>query len=175
MTPEILDTRTLHEYEHIQFLAKTVRLANGKIISKALIDHPGSVGIVPIADDGRVILIRQFRQAINDYILEIPAGTRLPDEDPRLCAERELQEEAGYFPGKLEAIGGFYLAPGHSNEYMHLFLARDLRPSRLKMDEDEIIETVPLGLDEALRMISTNEIRDGKTIIGLLRASAGAR
>ncbi len=174
MSVKILGNKTIYEDSSFTFLEKEA-LFHGKVtLKKGCIDHPGAVAIVPFTDDGQVILIRQYRLGVEETLWEIPAGTLEQDEEPRLAAERELQEEAGYFPETLIPLDGFYIAPGISNEYIYLFIARDLRQSQLESDADEIIEVISMPLAEALRRISTNEIRDAKTIIGLLRASSQA-
>lgn len=171
MSLEIIASKTLFVREPLTYTAYQIRLPDQTVIEKDVIGHPGAVAIVPLLPDGTVVLIRQFRLAAAQTLYEIPAGTLEPGEEPRLCAERELQEEAGYYPGTLTALGGFFVAPGVSQEYIHLFVAQDLRPSRLNMDADEIIELAPMPLNAALDLISQGEIRDAKTIIGLLRVA----
>lgn len=170
MSLEILSSKTIYTQDNITFLEKEIRLPNGETRPKIMMQHPGAVAIVPLTDDGQVILIRQYRLSADMYLYEIPAGTLEPNEAPHLCAERELQEEAGYFPNRLIPLTGFYVAPGISSEYIHVFIARDLRPSTREKDEDEIIEVFPTPLPRALEMITTGEIRDAKTMIGLLMA-----
>lgn len=168
MAPEILNSRILYAQENVTFVEQEIRLPNGEARAKIVVRHPGAVAIVPLTEDGQVILIRQYRLSAETYLYEIPAGTLEPGEDPRACAERELQEEAGYFPGTLIPMPGFYVAPGMSSEYIHVFLARDLRPSQLNKDEDEEIEVTPMSMQQALELIAQNEIRDAKTMVGLL-------
>ncbi len=170
MSLEILSSKTIYTQDNIILAEKEIRLPNGAIRHKISMQHPGAVAIVPFTDDEQVILIRQYRLSADAYLYEIPAGTLEPEEDPRLCAERELQEEAGFFPGSLTPLSGFYVAPGITSEYIHLFVARDLRPATLEKDEDEIIEVIPTPLNRALAMIESGEIRDAKTIVGLLMA-----
>lgn len=145
-----------------------VRLPNGEEAKRELIRHPGAVAIVALDDARNVTLVRQYRMAAERVMLEIPAGTLKPDEDPEVCAERELQEEIGKRPGRLERIGGIYVAPGYTTEFIHLFLATDLHESRLDMDEDEFIEVETVPLTEALALIDRGEIIDGKSISALL-------
>lgn len=167
MTIEIVSTRVLHQYNNIQYVERQIRLENGETLLRSCVLHPGAVAILPILDDGRVLLIEQYRLTLDKTILEIPAGTLEIDEDPGYCAERELQEEAGYFPQKLSLIGQFYPAPGILNEAMFLYLAEDLRPSRLAGDVDEVIKVMPMALDEALAAVADGRIRDMKTVLGL--------
>lgn len=171
MALEVLSSKTIYTGDHTTIVEKEVRLPNGDLRQKMVMEHPGAVAIVPLMEDGQVILIRQYRLSVGDYLYEIPAGTLEQEEDPRRCAERELQEEAGYFPGTLIPLTGFYVAPGGSTEYIHVFLARDLRPSLLNKDDDEEIEVISMSMQQALAMITRHEIRDAKTIIGLLYAA----
>ncbi len=134
-----------------------------------IIVHPGAAVILPIDPEGRIILIKQWRRAVDDIILELPAGTLEENEDPLDCAKRELQEETGFAARKVTPMGGFFSAPGFCSEYLHLFLAEDLTPSPLEPDEDEMIDLVPVTLKEAKQMIEQNKIRDAKTIAGILR------
>lgn len=144
-----------------------VTLPNGETAKRELVRHPGAVAIVPLIGED-VLLVRQFRIAAERVMLEIPAGTLNAGEEPLVCAERELQEETGYKPGTLESLGGIFVAPGYTTEFIHLYLARDLSESRLAMDEDEFIELVRVPLREALEMLHTGEIIDGKSAAALL-------
>lgn len=144
-----------------------VTLPNGETAKRELVRHPGAVAIVPLIGED-VLLVRQFRIAADRMMLEIPAGTLNAGEAPLICAERELQEETGYKPGVLESLGGIFTAPGYTTEFIHLYLARDLSESRLAMDEDEFIEVVRVPLREALAMLNTGEINDGKSAAALL-------
>ena len=146
-----------------------VTLPNGETGKRELIKHPGAVAIVALDEHGNVLLVKQYRIAADRIMREIPAGTLKPDEDPFLCAERELQEETGYKPGKLERIGGIYPAPGYTTEYIHLFIATDLSESRLAMDDDEFIEVERLPLADAIALVDSGEIADAKSVAGLLR------
>lgn len=148
-----------------------VRLPDGKETQREIIRHPGAVALVALDDEQRVLLVRQYRNAADKILLEIPAGTLHPDEAPLACAERELQEETGFRPGILEPLGGIYAAPGYTTEFIHLFLATDLSRSRLAMDDDEFIEVERLPLADALAMIEQGVIADGKSVAGLLRVT----
>jgi ADP-ribose pyrophosphatase len=167
--PQVLEEHVLQDMKYYQFVSQKVQLPDGKIIEKGFLNHPGAVAIVPLVENGDVILINQYRTPIGGMLLEIPAGTLEHGEDPRHCAERELQEEIGYFPGTLTQLGEFFVAPGVSNEKMYLFVASNLRPSQLEGDIDEVIELRQMPLEDARALIATGEIHDAKTIIGLLR------
>ena len=162
---------TIYEGRIVKLYLETVRLPNGAAAQREVIRHPGAVAMVPVDDEKRVTLVRQFRLPAERHLLEVPAGTLEPGEDPLACAERELQEEVGLFPNKLESLGGIFVAPGYSSEYIHLYLATDLRPSKREGDDDEFLEVRSLPLDEALALIDSGEIEDGKTITALLLAA----
>jgi ADP-ribose pyrophosphatase len=148
-----------------------VRLPNGVEATREVVVHPGAVAIVAFDADGQVLLVRQYRTAADQILLELPAGTLEPDEPPEACAERELQEETGYKPGRLEHIGGIYTAPGYTTEFIHLFLAYDLVESSLPSDEDEAISVERMSFSDALDAIDAGRIEDSKTVAGLLRAA----
>jgi len=135
-----------------------------------IIDHGGSAIIIPIDDDGNVFLVRQYRHATGTELLELPAGTLDHDEDPEICAAREIREETGMAAGKLTKLGDFYLAPGYSTEHMVVFLATELREDPLEADEDEFlsVETVPIA--EALQMAERGEMPDAKSLAALFLA-----
>ena len=140
---------------------------DGKTIQKEIVRHPGSVVILPILNDNQVCLIRNFRLAVNQPLLELPAGTLEPGEAPLHCAERELIEETGYTAGKLEALTSFLAAPGILDERMHMFLATDLVAGQPDREADEEIENVIMPFEETLELIRTGAIEDAKTIVGL--------
>lgn len=134
-----------------------------------IIHHSGAIVVVPIDPEGRILLVQQWRRAVGEITIELPAGTIEPNEDPLDCAKRELQEETGFAAKKIAPLGGFFSAPGFCDEYLHLFLAEQLHPSPLEPDEDEMIDLLPVTVKEAKHMIEHNQIRDAKTIAGILR------
>ncbi|UCH36706.1 MAG: NUDIX hydrolase [Armatimonadota bacterium] len=149
-----------------------VRLADGGETRREVVEHPGAVAILPMLDDGRVILLRQFRQPAKEVLWEIPAGTLHQGEAPEDCARRELTEEIGREPERLEPLAQLYLSPGYSSELMHLFLARGLREAYGKADDDERVRPVTLDFDRVLDMIHSGEIKDAKTVCAVLLAQA---
>jgi ADP-ribose pyrophosphatase len=171
MQETIIATRKIYKGRVIKLDVHEVRLPDGNLSKREIIQHPGAVAIVALDPAQNVLLVRQFRLAANKILYEIPAGTLEPGEPPELCAERELQEEAGHKPGKLEALGGFFVAPGYTTEYIYLYLATELIEAELDGDEDEFIELQRVPMVEALAMIERGEIMDGKTINGLLRVA----
>src|SRR5262249_39292299 len=143
--------------------------ANGKEHTVELVIHPGAVCIVARPTPNDVLLIRQYRHATGRELVEIPAGTLNPGEDPRDCALRELEEETGYRAGKMMERGRFFTTPGFTTEFMYLYEATDLVKTQTNFDEDEAIELDLVSSTEALQMIDDGRIQDAKSILGLLR------
>ena len=145
-----------------------VELPNGEISTREWINHPGAVCCVPILPDGKIALIRQYRYPVQEEMIELPAGKLDSGEEPETCAVRELEEEIGYYPGKLTFLTHIHPAIGFANEKMWLYLAEDLEKTDSKLDEDEFLELIPTELSEAVQMVWDRKISDVKTIIGLL-------
>lgn len=145
----------------------TVTLPNGLTVDLEVVRHPGAAAVVPMKDDGRVVLIRQFRHAAAGFIYEIPAGKLHPGEDPAACAARELEEEIGYKAGKLELLSSIFTAPGFTDEVIHIYQATGLMIGQQQLDHDEVLEVIELPLLEAIGMIESGAIRDAKSIVGL--------
>jgi len=143
-----------------------VHMGSGKTLSRQIIEHPGSVVIIPRFSKSRYVLIRQFRFAAGEWLWEFPAGGLEQGENLRQAAARELMEEIGYKPGKLKKLISFYPSPGISSEIMHLFLAEGLRPQKEMHDEDEEIEMQIFSVKDIDEMITRGKIKDGKTILG---------
>ena len=144
-------------------------MPDGRHASFEIIRHPGGAAILPVLPDGRVLLISQFRPAIGDMIYEIPAGRLEPGESAQECAGRELMEEVGYSAAQILPLGGFLSTAGFCDEYIHLFLGRELTLTEQNLEPDEIIDLCPMTLAEALRKVENGEILDGKTQLALLR------
>jgi ADP-ribose pyrophosphatase len=145
----------------------TVRLPNGVTVDLETIRHPGAAAVVPIKDDGTVVLIRQFRHAAGGFIYEIPAGKLSPGEEPLQCAARELEEEIGYRASSFELLSSIFTAPGFADEVIHVYKATGLTKGRQQLDRDEVLEVVEMPLHLAIERIQDGTIRDGKTIVGL--------
>jgi ADP-ribose pyrophosphatase len=143
-------------------------MPSGTRILREIVEHIGSVAVLPLLDKETIVLLRQYRSVVEDWIYEIPAGTLEPGENPRECATRELEEETGYRPGKLTKLFEMYLAPGYSTENLHSFVATDLHTGIPNPSESEEIEVVKKPLHEAIGMIEKNDIRDAKTIATVL-------
>jgi ADP-ribose pyrophosphatase len=146
----------------------TVRNPRGLEVTRDVVVHPGAVAIVarPTADE--VILIRQYRHSTGEELIELPAGTKEDGEDPAVTAARELTEETGYTAARMNPVAEFYTAPGFTNELMHIFEATGLTPGAQNLEDDEFIDVLRVGRDDALRMVDDGRIRDAKTIAGLL-------
>ena len=146
-----------------------IQLPDGSTAQREVIRHSGAVAIIALDDQQQVFMVRQYRIGADQHLYEIPAGLLGPGEPPEQAAVRELREETGYRPGTLEALGGFYVAPGYTTEFIHLFIARDLVHDPLAQDKDEFLEAQSMPLKDAIHMIDEGKIVDSKTIIGLLR------
>jgi ADP-ribose pyrophosphatase len=170
--PEVVGSQRLFQGRVVGLRVDEVRLAEGRTFRAEVVEHVPSVGIVPLHDDGRVVLVRQYRHPVGEALLEIPAGSVDPGETPEACAQRELAEEIGCRADDVIRLGGFYLSPGYCTEFMHIFLARGLRPATAAPDEDEQIDLEEMPLAEALRMVRAGELRDAKTIAALALAAA---
>lgn len=142
-----------------------VELPNGKHSKREIIKHPGAVAILAITDDNKIVMVEQYRKALERTIVEIPAGKLEKGEEPALCARRELEEETGYKCASLDLLISFYTSPGFADEIVHLFVARGLvkKEDSAALDEDEFVNLEELTLDEALQYISEQKIYDAKT------------
>ncbi len=141
----------------------------------ARITGPGAVAVLPILDDGRILLERQYRHPLGKYLYEIPAGHINSGEAPMHTAKRELAEETGYIAGRLTRLFGIYEAPGSLTQFLHIYLARNLEKKKAHTERDEIITLSKVSLEKALSMIRSNRIRDAKTICGILYYSCFVR
>lgn len=151
-----------------------VRLPTGFVAQLDIVEHVGAVTIVPLDAEGQVWFVRQYRHATGKELLELPAGTVEPGEPPEACAAREIREEIGMRAGTLRKLGEFYLAPGYSTEYMHIYLATGLVPDPLPGDQDEFLSVVRYPLAEVERLVQSGEIQDGKTLAGMYLLSLPA-
>jgi ADP-ribose pyrophosphatase len=160
-------TKNIYNGKVVTLNVDTVRLPNGHTIDLEVIRHPGAAAVVPLKEDGTVVLIRQFRHAASGFIYEIPAGKLHPQEDPLDCAARELEEEIGYKAGHYQLLSSIFTAPGFADEVIHIYLATGLTSGTQNLDQDEVLEVVEMPLDQAILKIQDGTIRDGKTIVGL--------
>lgn len=169
MIAKVNRTDFVHRGRVFHMTTENVTLENDVTIDIDIIRHPGASAMVPLTRNNSVIFVRQYRHAIGDYIWEIPAGTLSPGETFRECAARELVEEIGYAPGKLDELGQVTPVPGYSDERIHIFLATELRPATQHLDIDELINIHEIDFDQAMDMAMSGEIQDCKTICGLFR------
>lgn len=147
-----------------------VRLPDEREASLDIVVHTGAVTLVPVDDQGQVLFVRQYRHAAGKEILELPAGTIDPGEEPLVCALREIREETGMAAEKMELLGDFFLAPGYSTEHMYVYLATGLREDPLQQDEDEFLSVEKISLDQAFEMAETGALEDAKSIAALMLA-----
>ena len=168
-----LNSTLLHTGRHFSFLQDEVELPDGRRTHRDIVRHPGAVAIVPILPDGRIVLVRQYRYAAGKALLEIPAGTLEPGEDPLECARRELREETGFEAEEINGLLSCFMAPGYSSEVIHFYVARGLKEVGAELEPDEAIENEALELGEILKKIEDNTIEDAKTIVGVLTFSSG--
>jgi ADP-ribose pyrophosphatase len=152
----------------IRLVERDLRLPNGRRTTFNIVEHPGAVAIVPVFENGDVMLLRQFRPSIGEELYEIPAGTLEEGESPLETARREIVEETGHRARKWSKLAEFYTAPGFCTELMHLFVARDLVPASAEGDADEVIRAVRVPIGRALDLVRRRRVRDAKSIAGLL-------
>lgn len=163
-----LSSQLIYEGRAVRLRVDTVQMPGGRETTREIVEHSDCVAIVAMDATDNVLLVKQFRQAVAKEMLEIPAGGIDADEDPLAAVRREMQEETGYLPQKVERLGGFYSAPGFCTEYLHLYLATDLVPSQLYAEDTESIRLVPVAIAEIPRLIAAGSICDAKSIAGLL-------
>ena len=145
-----------------------VTLPSGRRATREVAEHADAIAVIAIDHDGKVLLERQFRQAAGKELLEIPAGSIEPGEDPAEAVRREMQEETGFLPRRVEKLGGFYSAPGWATEYLYLFLAADLVPSKLTADDTDEIKLEPVEVGKISQLVLSGAIQDSKSVAGLL-------
>jgi ADP-ribose pyrophosphatase len=167
---ELLKTETLLQGRAFKIRRDTLKTPDGRETKFDIVEHGGSVVIVPVDSDGNLLFVRQYRHAASMDMLELPAGTRDGDEPFEECAAREIREETGMEAGKLIKVGSFYLAPGYSTEYMGVFLATDLKHNPLEADDDEFLSVEKIPVQEALKMAERGDMPDAKSLAALLMA-----
>lgn len=175
LTEKTIESNKIFAGRIINVRVDTVALPDGSQSTREVVEHGGAVAVVAVDNDNNIILVRQYRKPVERVLLEIPAGTMEKDEDPLLCAQRELKEETGFTAEHWEKILSYYSAPGFTDEYIHLYKASGLTGGETELDEDEFVETMHLPLQEAYRMIFTGHIADGKSIIGIQYAMCMTR
>ena len=169
---ELIRSETLLKGRAFLIRRDTLKTPDGRETKLDIIEHGGSVIIVPIDKDGNLLFVRQYRHAAGMDLLELPAGTLDEGEEPAVCAAREIREETGFAADKIEKIGDFYLAPGYSTEFMHVYLAQELRHDPLEADADEFLSVEKIPFAEAIQMAERGEMPDAKSLAALLLAKS---
>ncbi len=167
MSAKVNKTATIHQGKIFKIVTENITFSNGVFSDIDIIRHPGASAIIPLSDKNTLILIKQYRHAIEKYIWEIPAGKIDDDEPPIECAKRELIEETGYSAKNWQKMGEIIPVPGYSDERIHLFVANDLVPAKQNLDKDELLDVHEIKFNDAIKMIHRGEIQDSKTICGL--------
>ena len=165
----VVSTKYAFDGRAVKLRIDTVKTPSGRQSTREVVEHADCIVAVPIDEYGNILLVRQFRHSIGKTLLELPAGGIDGDETPEEATRRELQEEIGFRPGKLEKLGGFYSAPGFCTEYLHLFVASELSPSRLIASDTKEIEVVKTKVSQIPELIASGQICDAKSVAGLLR------
>jgi len=163
-------TWEIYQGRSFSFITEDIILPNGNRTEHALVRHPGSTGIVPLRGDGKVVMTMQYRHAVGEYLLEIPAGTIEAGESPLACARRELEEETGFVAEEFIQIATVHIIPAYSDEKIHVYLARGLTPSTQNLDQDEILQVMHYPLEELMRMVREGAITDALTLLALHQA-----
>ena len=168
---EMISQETVYEGGIVNVRRDKARLMDGRITNREVVEHPGGVAVFAMDDQGRVALVRQYRYPMGEETLELPAGKLEPGEDPRDSGLRELAEETGLVPGTFEDMGCLYSSPGILAERIYLYFAKDLTQGPTHPDDGEFVETVWLPYQDLVDKARRGEIKDGKTLVGILKAS----
>ncbi|MBS3947756.1 MAG: NUDIX hydrolase [Dethiobacter sp.] len=166
-----LASKIIYQGKIISVRLDDVLLDNGKQARREVVEHPGAAAVLAVTDQGEAYFVRQYRQAVGEELLEIPAGKLDPGEEPVACAIRELAEEAGVKPGKISPLAEYFSSPGFASERLYLYLATELEPTAVQQPEDEILHVCLLPLRDAVKMARQGKIGDGKTLLALLLAA----
>ncbi|MDH3255343.1 MAG: NUDIX hydrolase [Acidobacteriota bacterium] len=166
----VLERRRIFKGRVVDLGLERVRLPNGAVTELEIIRHQGAAAAVPLTASGEVVLVRQYRHAVGEWLLEVPAGKLEPGEDPESCSLREVEEEVGLRPKTMTPLGPIWTTPGFTNERIWLFLATDLEPGRQALEDDESLSVERMLLPRAVDAVRRGEICDAKSIVALLRA-----
>ena len=162
-----LSSQLVYEGRAVKLRVDTVQMASGRKTTREIVEHSDCVAIIAIDADDNLLLVKQYRKAVGKELLEIPAGGIDPGEDPITAVRRELREETGYLPRKVERLTGFYSAPGYCTEYLHLYLATDLIPSQLHAEDTANISLIRVPVGQISSLIASGSICDAKSLVGL--------
>ena len=172
---KFVSKKTIWHGRAVDFRVDTVKLPNGKLATREFIDHPGAVAVIPFLDKKHVVMVRQYRHPVGEVTLELPAGKLDKGESILKCLKRELQEETGYTARKVKHLISYWPTPAFGNEVLHVYMAENLVPGRMNTDEDEFLQCVIVPFEKALKMVKSGEIRDSKTVVGLLFCAVNRR
>ncbi len=162
----------LYEGRILSLERAQVELSNGSRSSRELVHHRGGVAVLALDDCGRVSLVRQYRIAVDQFLLELPAGKREAGEEPELTARRELEEECGLVPGRLDYLGAYFATPGYCDEAIHLYWARELSQVAARPDPGEFLESCTMDFETLYSAVMSGEIQDAKTALAVLKVRA---
>ncbi|MFF2176784.1 NUDIX domain-containing protein [Lysinibacillus sp. NPDC058147] len=167
-------TTSIYDGKIVKLQVDDVTLPNGNVAKREIIKHPGAVAVIAVTDEGKLVLVEQYRKALERSIIEIPAGKLEPGEEPIVTARRELEEETGYGAQSLTYLQAFATSPGFADEIIHLFVAKDLYKieNKADLDEDEFVELLEVSLEEAGQMVADERIFDAKTAFAVLWLAA---
>ncbi|MFJ3387952.1 MULTISPECIES: NUDIX domain-containing protein [unclassified Lysinibacillus] len=163
-------TTPIYDGKIVKLQVDDVTLPNGNVAKREIIKHPGAVAVIAVTDEGKLVLVEQYRKALERSIIEIPAGKLEPGEEPIVTARRELEEETGYGAQNFTYLQAFATSPGFADEIIHLFVAKDLYKieNKAELDEDEFVELLEVSLEEAGQMVADERIFDAKTAFAVL-------
>ena len=169
-----IKTTPIYDGKIVKLQVDDVTLPNGNVAKREIIKHPGAVAVIAVTDEGKLVLVEQYRKALERSIIEIPAGKLEPGEEPIVTARRELEEETGYGAQSLTYLQAFATSPGFADEIIHLFVAKDLYKieNKADLDEDEFVELLEVSLKEAGQMVADERIFDAKTAFAVLWLAA---
>lgn len=167
MAERTLSSQLIFDGRAVRLRVDTIETADGRETTREIVEHDDCVAIIAVDAEDNLLLVRQFRKAVEKELLEIPAGGIDPGEDAETAVRREMREETGYLPRKVESLGGFYSTPGYCNEYLHLYLVSDLIPSRLVAEDTDSIEVVRVPVSQVVDLVTSGQICDAKSIAGL--------
>jgi ADP-ribose pyrophosphatase len=167
---ELIRSEDLLRGRTFQVKRDTLKTPDGRMTKLEIVEHSGSVLLLPVDADGNLLFVHQYRHAAGKDLMELPAGTREGEESFEACAARELREETGMEAGSLMKLGEFYLVPGYSTEFMAVFLATELKENPLRADEDEFLQVEKIPLKQAMEMAEQGGIQDAKSLAGLFLA-----
>lgn len=163
-----IGSRDIFKGRIIKVRVDTVLLPDGQEAKREVVEHPGAVVILALKDRNEIVMVRQYRHATGEILLELPAGKRDYNETPLVCARRELEEETGYTAQEWDVLFSFYTSPGFCNELLYFVTARGLVKGKSHPDGEEFLDVITVPVEEARRMVLAGEIRDAKSILGIL-------